>query len=818
MKGRAADLPFHRKSRIFVTGAYALIMAGVLYYALFGSAASLSGGSPLYTDLSSCAAYARNGFDPDEIAAIPALKSEPDLEPAPGGWQIFRLAGDPAGMRRIMNSGLPGLPRRAFMSPFGAKAQEFTILFEVEIGADKIAYLDADPSRVPGISLAGIGENWQIFLNGRLVRSEMHLDQDGRILVGKSMRDVIFPVDRALLAEGTNILAFRIVGDPTYDSTGFIYSRPYYIDEYQDIEKHHDASLLYALCGIYFFIGVYHLMLFLGQKRDFANLYHSIFTIMLGAYTIIRTSLIYSLIQDTGVATRIELAVLFASIPAVGAFVESLAQLRPTLVSKLYYGFCLLMVASVSALPLPFSDDALYVWNLVSLAYILRVVISVAARSLLRETRRGWDERRAAGLAEPLWRANVRAFLTTPLGNNAIALGFMVFCAIFDVIDVIFIANSYGLFRYGFFVFVSISAYGLAERFDRLLMQLDASNTALDEANTMLEATVVDRTRELELKAAELERQARELEVQALAAQEASEAAQLASKAKSEFLAHMSHEIRTPMNAILGMLELIQRKELAPDVREDTMIIKNAGRSLLSIINDILDFSKIESGRLEIVPARYSLASLLNDVVSIIRVRLVDKPLFFIVDLDSRLPASLVGDEARLRQILINLLSNALKYTREGHFSLRVGGGARDDGARSGGAGGSSAGGSGAGSGDGESGGAWGSGAGRGDVDGSSAWGSGPKSSGAGGDGVDSNNADGGARSSDAGGSGADDSDTGSCGGESGGAWGNGAFELRLEVSDTGVGIRDEDIGRLFQDFTQLDLAKHKSVEGTGLG
>jgi signal transduction histidine kinase/CheY-like chemotaxis protein len=290
-------------------------------------------------------------------------------------------------------------------------------------------------------------------------------------------------------------------------------------------------------------------------------------------------------------------------------------------------------------------------------------------------------------------------------------------CAIFDVIDTLFIYNSYGLFRYGFFIFISISTYSLAERFDSLLTQLDASNTALDEANMALEATVKERTRELEQKARELEEQAR-------LAEEASDAATLASKAKSEFLAHMSHEIRTPMNAILGLLELIQRKELPPDVREHAMVMKTAGGNLLSIINDILDFSKIESGKLEIVPAKYSLASLINDAVSITRARLANKPLLFTVDVSSALPVSLVGDEARLRQILINLLSNALKYTREGHFSLRVDGEPRGD----------------------------------------------------------------------------------------------GMFALRFEVSDTGIGIRKDDIGKLFRDFTQLDASRHKSVEGTGLG
>ncbi|MDR2589087.1 MAG: response regulator [Spirochaetales bacterium] len=144
------------------------------------------------------------------------------------------------------------------------------------------------------------------------------------------------------------------------------------------------------------------------------------------------------------------------------------------------------------------------------------------------------------------------------------------------------------------------------------------------------------------------------------------------SKSKSSFLARMSHEIRTPMNAIIGMSELALREKLPDDAREYTLGIKQAGANLLSIINDILDFSKIEAGKLEIVPAGYMLSSLINDAVSIIRMRLLEKPIRFYTNIDSRLPNNLVGDEARLRQILLNLLGNAVKYTEKGFISVTI--------------------------------------------------------------------------------------------------------------------------------------------------
>jgi signal transduction histidine kinase/CheY-like chemotaxis protein len=141
---------------------------------------------------------------------------------------------------------------------------------------------------------------------------------------------------------------------------------------------------------------------------------------------------------------------------------------------------------------------------------------------------------------------------------------------------------------------------------------------------------------------------------------------------KSTFLARMSHEIRTPMNSILGMAELIQRKKISGEIQEYIEIINQSGNNLLAIINDILDFSKIESGRLQIQNRDYQLASVINDMVNIMRPRVAEKSLDFLVNVESTIPGQLYGDDLRLRQVLTNLLSNAVKYTRKGYISLEV--------------------------------------------------------------------------------------------------------------------------------------------------
>jgi CheY-like chemotaxis protein/nitrogen-specific signal transduction histidine kinase/Pyruvate/2-oxoacid:ferredoxin oxidoreductase delta subunit len=154
--------------------------------------------------------------------------------------------------------------------------------------------------------------------------------------------------------------------------------------------------------------------------------------------------------------------------------------------------------------------------------------------------------------------------------------------------------------------------------------------------------------------------------------EEAKAKAEATTLTKSAFLANTSHEIRTPMNAILGMCELALREERNPEILEFLGSIKQAGNNLLTIVNDILDISKIEAGKLTIVNTEYSPATLINDCIAVIRVRLAEKPVCFVVDADPRIPARCLGDVVRIRQVLTNLLSNAVKYTKEGSILFRV--------------------------------------------------------------------------------------------------------------------------------------------------
>ncbi len=146
-----------------------------------------------------------------------------------------------------------------------------------------------------------------------------------------------------------------------------------------------------------------------------------------------------------------------------------------------------------------------------------------------------------------------------------------------------------------------------------------------------------------------------------------------ASEAKSNFLANMSHEIRTPINAVLGMDEMIIRECKDKQILEYANDIDSAGHQLLSLVNDILDFSKIESGKMELHPVEYELFSVMNDCYNMIFMRAKRKELKFIIENDPDMPAFLYGDEVRIRQIIMNLLTNAVKYTKDGSVTLSLG-------------------------------------------------------------------------------------------------------------------------------------------------
>ncbi|WP_270392459.1 response regulator [Butyribacter intestini] len=252
-------------------------------------------------------------------------------------------------------------------------------------------------------------------------------------------------------------------------------------------------------------------------------------------------------------------------------------------------------------------------------------------------------------------------------------------------------------------------------------------------------ASIAENARHMQMEVQVIEEKNQELTIANEEAEKAKAEAIAAAKAKSVFLANMSHEIRTPINAILGMDTMILRESDDKDILEYAGNIQSASQTLLSLINDILDFSKIETGKLELVQGDYALSSLINDVYHMLLGKAKEKGLALNVDSDKNLPAKLYGDEVRIRQIIVNILNNAIKYTEKGSVTLKVGMSEQQNA-----------------------------------------------------DAINNNNV------------------TGSQPAKN--------IIITFTISDTGIGIKSENISHLFDSFSRFDENKNKHIEGTGLG
>ena len=262
------------------------------------------------------------------------------------------------------------MPRRAFLSLKKYPPENFTFLTSFTMDLD-----DPALNSFSGIFFANIGENWAVYLNGHLLRSEIHVNGKGEITGYRHSREVLIPIDPRLLRPGINILAARIIGDPTNIDSGFHRSTPFVIDSMERIEKQRSEQTTLILVFLYLFFGIYHLFIFIRRRDELFNLYYALFSILLFIYILSRTHAIYEIISDSTVLHRIEYCSLYALVPLIGAFTDLLLTGTYSRLTKIYGAFyAVLIIITVLPVSNPFAIDILRVWQvsvIIPLVYYL---------------------------------------------------------------------------------------------------------------------------------------------------------------------------------------------------------------------------------------------------------------------------------------------------------------------------------------------------------------------------------------------------------------------------------------------------------------
>jgi class 3 adenylate cyclase len=408
-----------------------------------------------YIDLENYPLYIKKGFDREEVSRSPLLNK--------GNWLILPSSIDSLGTVRLPDLNLPGIPKQKFLSPKGLPEQEFTFAILFELREHELAPVRKDNSFIPGLFLEGLGDNWEIYLNGRLIRSEMHLDENGRIKSHRNYQHIFMPLDRSLFNAGENLLYFRVVGDPSNQMTGFIYNDSYYIGDYELIRRENDETLVLILIGVYLFMGIYHLFLFLLRWQEKQNLFYGLFSLTLGLYFLSRTYSIYDFIPDRGFLLKVEYFTLFMVIPSGALFMEHFCLKRSLILTRALSIVSLILASVMPFCPQSFASDLIIIWQFLAMAIIIYLIgdISYMHYTSYRELKKHSQEQQKN--LSPLCLV-FKVVFGAPIGNLTLGSIIVISSALYDIINSLYLRYNVSVTQFGFLVFTVGTAMLMARR------------------------------------------------------------------------------------------------------------------------------------------------------------------------------------------------------------------------------------------------------------------------------------------------------------------------------------------------------------------
>ena len=410
--------------------------------------------------------YVREGFDPAWTHELPASGND---------WTKFDAAPDGRTLR-VSEMNILGMPHHSFFSFTENFPRTFTFVTSFRLTPDMV-----EKTPHVGLFLSHIGVNWSVYINGKLVKKEEYLDKDGNILVYRSAKFVLIPIDVRLLHEGENIVAFKIIGDPALKFTGFDIKKDFLIGDYTVLNRHLERINRNMFIFFYLIVGLFSLYMYSRKRAKNYYLFYGLMTVLMAVYIFSRAPLSYQWIDDTRKILFIELMSLFLIIPCIGAMFDFFIASRISLLSKIYSAFCVLCCFGIIISPVMVEFDILLIWQATTIIPVLYYPYMIITKGVIIDYR---------GLNETVVHPNRflrkllvyrNTFLGTFSGILIIGIFMIAACMIIDILDAIFFSKGLLWSQYGVFGFTVSVGLIIAAKYTQVHDSLGRLNARLEE-------------------------------------------------------------------------------------------------------------------------------------------------------------------------------------------------------------------------------------------------------------------------------------------------------------------------------------------------
>jgi signal transduction histidine kinase/CheY-like chemotaxis protein len=582
--------------------------------------------------------YVRESFQANAISQLPASGDT--------SWKKYE--GSELGnreawvLKRFFSYG-----QHRFLSPVHERDREYTMLIPFNFSFEELGDMLSDPTFIPGIHLSGIGENWEVYLNGILLRSEVFLNELQHITTYRSLRDVNIPFDKSILNPGVNVLAFRFVGSPSGPDTGFYYVDNYVLDEISVLQQTYSDHTRVIFASMCLFIGILHIFLYLGQRKERVYLYFAAWALVLGFYYLMRSTVFYPFITDTSILNRIEYTLAYFMFPPVCAFLEALVTPKISRLTKIFTLYSTLLAVANWMFSITFADDVLRLWQYTAVPI---VIILTFFRGPVTFFKLAWnrykDKKFSTYVKSLLWH-----LVYTPLGNlliGILSLEVSILVAGLQAIQ----NNSYILsIQYVAIIMTAGAALVLTRKVGELYEEIQAKEEYVEQLDVTYENSVLLRTRELS---------------------EIVEISKEASLTKSRFVSQLASSFLPMLSEILQVSTQVLHAEADTEIETPTKIIRSNADTLLTVTSNALTLSRMEIDSLDLIDMQYELIKVLENTLQIVFQTPRDPKIQFTVEWEDSMPSLFQGDPLKISEILVSLISNAYQFTKSGSITLTM--------------------------------------------------------------------------------------------------------------------------------------------------